>query len=353
MLVVAIAVGTPVLVGMVPPDIPRAGWTTLFALFLGVLLVAVGVSRTVVRYSAFAAAVLLCWAVVLTASTMQMLWILLVLLAAVSAYLVPIPAGLLVVAANTRVIAWIRAAHSDAFSESILVVGFYLLIQLATLLSSHALIREQHTRRELSAAHVDLRAASALLSESARTAERLRISRELHDLIGHQLTVLTLELEAARHREGEQGRSHVDRANQVARDLLRDVRATVGELRAAPSQLPEALREVVSDLPGLHTSVEIDDDLYLDEERTAAFVRAAQEIATNTIRHAEASNLRIVVRRDGSATVLTAVDDGYGDPNPVPGHGLSGLTERFEALGGAVTVEGRPSFRVTARVPLS
>lgn len=352
MLVGAIAVGTPVLIGMVPPDIPRAVWTTLFALFLGVLLVAVAAQRAPVRYAAFAVTVLLCWSVVLTATSMDMLWILLVLVAAVSAYLVPIPAGLLLVAANTGVIVWVKTARGDGLSESLVVVGFYLLIQLASLLSSHTLIREQHTRRELTAAHVELRAASALLSESARTAERLRISRELHDLIGHQLTVLTLELEAARHREGDQGRTHVDRANQVARDLLRDVRETVGELRAAPSQLPGALRQVVSDLPGLQATVDIDDDLCLDEERTAAFVRAAQEIATNTIRHAEARHLHIEVRNDGSATVLTAVDDGSGDPDPSPGHDLAGLTERFEALGGAVSIEGSPGFRVTARVPI-
>lgn len=353
MLVGGIAVGTPVLIGMVPPDISRAVWTTLFALFLGALLVAVAAQRTPVRHTAFTVAVLLCWSVVLTATSMEMLWILLVVLAAVSAYLVPIPVGLLVVAANTGVIIWIKTARGDSLSESAVVVGFYLLVQVASVLSAHALIREQHTRRELTAAHVELRAASALLSESARTAERLRISRELHDLIGHQLTVLTLELEAARHREGDQGRGHVDRADQVARDLLRDVRETVGELRAAPSHLPEALRQVVRDLPGLRATVEIDDDLRLDEERTAAFVRAAQEIATNTIRHAEARHLHIEVHHDGSATVLTAVDDGYGDPNPVPGHGLAGLTERFEALGGAVTIEGRSGFQVTARAPTS
>ena len=58
-------------------------------------------------------------------------------------------------------------------------------------------------RTELARAHVELRAAAVLLEQSARTAERLRISRELHDLIGHQLTVLTLSLEAARHLEGK------------------------------------------------------------------------------------------------------------------------------------------------------
>ena len=219
------------------------------------------------------------------------------------------------------------------------------------MLSSATLVREQRLRRELSQAHVDLRAASALLSESARTAERLRISRDLHDLIGHQLTVLTLELEAAKHREGERAREHVDRANQVARDLLADVRQTVSELRTASSDLSEALRQVVRDLPDLEVSVDVAPGVQVDEEQAAALVRAVQEIATNTLRHADARELWIEVAARPPGVVLTAVDDGRGYRELVPGNGLRGLAERFEALGGGVQFDGANGFRVTATVP--
>ncbi|MGO1226527.1 MAG: sensor histidine kinase [Brachybacterium sp.] len=145
--------------------------------------------------------------------------------------------------------------------------GFYLMIQLATVFSTLTLLREKRMRTELAQAHVDLKAAGILLAESTRTAERLRISRELHDLIGHQLTVLTLNLEAARHVGPDRAREHVARADAVARGLLRDVRSTVGELRTQPVDLQEALRSMVEGIPGLQVDIAVDPDLNLGEEQ--------------------------------------------------------------------------------------
>ncbi|NYE47581.1 signal transduction histidine kinase [Spinactinospora alkalitolerans] len=344
----------PILIGAAETTIPRGWWIVLFAVLIVALPIAgVGERPAGLRYAAFAVAVVSSWAVVLTAPSMGLLPVLLVLTAAVSVYIVPLRVGFAVVGLNTAVLASVMVQRAGAVTEAVIVTGFYLLIQLATLLSSVTLIREQRMRRELTEAHIELQAATVLLSESARTAERLRISRDLHDLIGHQLTVLTLELEAARHREGERAREHVDRANRVARDLLADVRATVGELRAESSDLTEALRQVVRDLPGLEVSIDVDSHVRVGEEQTAALVRAVQEIVTNTIRHADARELRIEVSSDGSGAVLAAVDDGRGACEPVLGNGLRGLTERFEALGGDVAFDGGEGFRVTARVPAS
>ena len=158
-------------------------------------------------------------------------------------------------------------------------------------------------------------------------------------------------MEAARHRDGKEARDHVDHANKVARDLLADVRSTVGELRTEPSHLSEALSQVVSKLPGLDVSIDVDADLQVDETQSAALVRAAQEIVTNTIRHADARELRLEISCDGTAAVLVAADDGRGAREPVLGNGLRGLTERFETLGGDVTFDGCDGFRVTARMP--
>lgn len=352
MLAVAVAVGGPALFGAVDPIIPRALWITLFVvLFVALLLAIVRERSDLPRYCLFATAVVTSWAVLLTTPHMGLLPVLLVIVAAVSVYIVPLRVGFAVVGLNTAVLALVMTLQHRELLDALITLGFYLLIQVASMLSSATLIREQRLRRELSQAHLDLRAASALLSESARTAERLRISRDLHDLIGHQLTVLTLELEAARHREGEQAREHVDRANQVARDLLSDVRHTVSELRTASSDLTEALRQVVRDLPDLEVTVDVDPDVQVDEEQAAALVRAVQEIATNTLRHADARELWIEVAARASGVVLTAVDDGRGYRELVPGNGLSGLTERFEALGGGVEFDGADGFRVVARVP--
>ncbi|PSL00233.1 signal transduction histidine kinase [Murinocardiopsis flavida] len=350
MLVVPLAVAGPILVGAVDVAIHRGWWIALFAAFIATLLLAVADGQPAARRrAAFALAVAASWGMVLTAQSMGLLPVVLVLVAAVSVYVVPLRAGFAVVGLNT-VVVLVSAWPDGAPSEVAIITGFYLLIQFSTLLSSVTLLRERRLRREATEAHIDLRAASVLLSESARTSERLRISRDLHDLIGHQLTVLTLELEAARHREGEKAREHVDRANRVARDLLADVRSTVGELRSGAPDLADALGQVVRDLPGLDVTIDAA-DVQVGEEETAALVRAVQEIVTNTIRHAGARELWIEVVSDESGTVLRAGDDGRGAPHPVPGNGLRGLRERFEALGGEVAFDGADGFRVTARVP--
>ena len=269
------------------------------------------------------------WTVVSTAPGMGLLPVLLVVVAAVSVYIVPLRVGLGVVVLNTVVIAWATAQQSGDTGATTLTSGFYLLIQLATLFSSVSLLREQRMRRELTEAHVELQAASVLLSESARTAERLRISRDLHDLIGHQLTVLALELETARHRDGEQAREHVERANGVARELLADVRSTVGELRVEPLDLAAALTRVVRDLPGLEVQIDVAPDVDVGEEQAAAFVRAVQEIVTNALRHAGARTLRIEVSSERGGAVLSAVDDGAGARKLTVGNGLRGLGGTF------------------------
>lgn len=354
MLVVSFAVASPALFGAVELLIPRYWWITIFVLFLATLLAATAGQRSrLLRFGGYAIAVISAWVIVLTAPGMGLLLVLLVVTAATSVYVVPLWAGLSVVVLNTIIVVVATASNAPQPGETVIFTGFYLLIQLASLLSSATLLREQRMRRELAEANVDLQAAGILLSESARTAERLRISRELHDLIGHQLTVLTLELETARHLEGGDSHDHLERADRVARELLRDVRATVGQLRTQAPDLEKALSALAAAAPGLDVKVEVSPRVRLDEEESAVFVRAAQEIVTNTLRHADAHQLWFEVTADSHGTALNARDDGRGASDVTFGNGLEGLRERFVALGGEMTVSGSDGFRVTARVPSS
>jgi len=352
MLVVSVGVAAPTLFGAGDPAIPRVWWIALFALFLSALLTATMVrSPAVVARGAYAVAVVSVWVAVLTARNTGLLLILLVVTAATSVYLFPLWVGLTVAVLNTAVVLAVTLPGSVNPTEPALVTGFYLLIQVATVLSSATLIRERRMRRELAAAHVELQAASILLSESARTAERLRISRDLHDLLGHQLTLLTLELETARHVDAIAARAHLDRADRVARDLLRDVRDTVGQLRAEAPDLETALRQIIATVPGLAVSLAVSPEVRIGEEQRVALIRAAQEIVTNTLRHADATRLRIDVTSEGDVVTLRAEDDGCGAADVVLGNGLSGLRERLVALGGEIAFDGRGGFAVVARVP--
>lgn len=354
MLVVCFGVGSPVMLGFVEPDIPPPLWIGLFVTVLVAAFVSVAQpNRAVVRQAAYGAAVVAGWSLVISAPGAGMLPILLVVIAALGAEVVRLQVNLAVVALNTAVIvlAWARV-RDDPF-DLIFSGSFYGLIQVATLLSLAASRREKRLQQQLMQAHVDLQAASMLLAGAARTAERLRIARELHDLIGHQLTVLTLELEAARHRQGEAARQHVDRADSVARSVLADVRTTVGALRAEPAaDLAETLRSIGRDIPGLAVTVEVGADVEADEEQAAALIRTVQEIITNTLRHARAREVCVAVVRDGDTIRLTAVDDGQGADEVVPGNGLRGIAERFAAFDGHVSYDGRSGFRVAAWMPL-
>lgn len=354
MLVVCLGVGAPVLIGAVEPDIPYTAWTAAFVLgFVAMLLTAVFEGRPDTWRMTYAATVVLTWVVVVTAPNAGLLPVLLIVVATLGSDGLKLPANLMVIALNTGVLglAWVRIDGEPV--DLFIGVGFYGLVQVATVFLLNATQHERRMRRELTEANVELQAASVLLEDSARTAERLRISRELHDSIGHQLTVLTLELEAARHRQGEAAHENVERANRVARDLLSDVRSTVDTLRSEPStDLAESLRSIGRNVPELDVTVEISDDVTADEEQTGALVRAMQEVVTNTLRHAEARELWVDVERAGDAIRLTAVDDGTGAGELVVGNGLRGLSERFAALGGEVDYNGAEGFRVTATVPV-
>ncbi|WP_049560899.1 sensor histidine kinase [Nonomuraea sp. SBT364] len=353
-LLVCIAVGTPTLLGWGGTRVPQPVWGALFVALLATLFAAAVWEdhRPRTAWACYGASVVLGWLTLLTAPDAGWLPILLVFTASMGAYVAPRWAGPVVIALNCVVIAAAATLGGVPHSGTALHTLLYLLIQTAGLLSSLSIIREQRMRRELAEAHLELRAASVILADTARAHERLRIARELHDLMGHQLTALTLELEVARHHDGPAARRHVERADRVARNLLRDVRATVGQLRADAPDLRESLAAVVRDIPGLDIGMWIDDAVRPSEEVTLTLVRVVQEIITNTVRHAGATSLRIRIESTPDQVVrLTSVDDGRGSPRLRLGNGLHGLRERIDAIGGDVRLDGSDGFRVTATLP--
>lgn len=334
--------------------IPVGWWLACYAVFFAALVTTMWLAEIVsrrLRSLAFAVQVVAAPVLVLAAPGFGWTSILLVFNAAMSAGLVRPPVAAALIAANTAVIA-AAASPSPSALEIAMGAMLYLVLQAAAYLSLLAMLREGEARLRLSEANVRLRAAAALLAESSRTQERLRIARELHDLVGHQLTVLSLELEIASHQAKGAAAESVGRARAVTRGLLADVRGTVGEMRGGDRRLGEALATVVADLPEPSVHLRVDEAAVVDEARTAALVRCAQEVITNAIRHSHAANLWIEVADEGDALVFEARDDGVGAREVVLGNGLRGIAERIEALGGTVEFRGRDGFRVRAEVPV-
>jgi len=216
--------------------------------------------------------------------------------------------------------------------------------------------RERASREELAAANRELHATRALLAETSRVEERLRISRDLHDSLGHHLTALSLRLDvASRLVDGAAG-EHVQQAYALTRLLLSDVRDAVGQLRERGTvDVVNAIRALAAATQGLTVHVDAPAVLEIpDAARAHALLRSVQEIITNTTKHAAASNLWIDVEARNDGIALHARDDGRGAIAVREGHGLMGMRERFEEHLGHVefeTHEGR-GFEVRGFIPI-
>ncbi|NBD08980.1 sensor histidine kinase [Corallococcus sp. Z5C101001] len=224
---------------------------------------------------------------------------------------------------------------SHALIQGLIFIGF----QGFTLASAVVMVREAQAGRELARLHAELQSTQVLLAAREREGERLRIARELHDSLGHHLTALSLNLEAAAYTAKDTpSAEHLRRAREAARTLLSEVRETVSALRDTPPPLRASLHALAANTPGLTVDLDIPEDLALaSSEATHSLIRCVQEVLTNTLRHALATRLWIRVESTpaGGVRVVTR-DDGRGATTPTPGAGLTGMRERFTRLGGDV-----------------
>lgn len=240
----------------------------------------------------------------------------------------------------------------EAVMQSLLYGGFSMFIFVTSLVAR----QQTEARDEQRRLNSELRATRALLAESARVNERTRISRELHDLLGHQLTALTLNLEVAGHLAEGQALEHVKRSHTLAKLLLGNVREVVSQLRETGAiDLAAALRPLTENVPSLDIQLEIEDPLNVeDPQRAHVLLRCTQEIITNAVRHAGARHLWIKVYREApDRVVVEARDDGVGADMVDVGNGLRGMRERLQQCGGQLQIETRPGegFRLRATVP--
>ncbi|NNE06134.1 MAG: sensor histidine kinase [Xanthomonadales bacterium] len=253
-------------------------------------------------------------------------------------------------------LAWIVSRiPTIEFTDAALTAGVFLGISLFVFVGSVATLRQNDARDQLRKMNSELRATQALLTENTRMAERLRIARELHDLVGHHLTALTLNLEVVTHLVDGKVLEHVQQARSLAKMLLADVREVVSDMRRGDQvDLGRALKTLVEGVPEPRIHLDLPSDLIMiDPHQAHILLRCVQEIITNSVRHANASNLwiRLSMSRDGVA--MSARDDGRGVSRVQAGNGLRGMQERLTQLGGKLEVESQKGagFTLHAWVP--
>jgi two-component system, NarL family, sensor histidine kinase DesK len=232
---------------------------------------------------------------------------------------------------NAAIRQWLEPTSLFWFEPAV-----YFTFSLFAMASSRNAIVAEQAREELTQRNAELEATQSLLSASAKESERLRIARDLHDSMGHHLTALALQLEILQHQQGDAAKQTQEQARQLVKLLLADVRATVSNLRAEHSlHVHTLLAPLLRSTPRLDILSDIPDDVSIHDARVAeALLRATQEIITNTWRHANANQLQIRVEEAAGQLILEAHDDGHIAEQWQPGHGLTGLRERVDALAG-------------------
>lgn len=201
-------------------------------------------------------------------------------------------------------------------------------------------ISAERARAELAVVNADLLATRSLLAESARDGERLRLSRELHDVAGHKLTALKLNLAALARDPRYANEAPVALCARLADELLADIRGVVQQMRADEGlELAPAITALASPFPRPRLHLQIDEDARVGSLAQAeALLRTVQEGLTNAARHSQAGNLWVVLRREAGGLRLDIRDDGRGRGELKPGNGLGGMRERLEAAGGGLDV---------------
>jgi two-component system sensor histidine kinase DesK len=202
---------------------------------------------------------------------------------------------------------------------------------------------------------VELRLSHDEVRRLAATAERERIGRDLHDLLGHTLSLITLKLELSRKlfdRDGEAARRELEEAERVARHALAEVRAAVTGIRATDLAAELAAAKLLLESSDVMLEYgSLPDSLPVPIERCLALV--LREAVTNIARHARANRASVTIEVVGDTLQLRVEDNGRGGIGE-HGNGLCGMRERVHALGGVLQVESPTGqgTRLRISVPL-
>jgi signal transduction histidine kinase len=284
--------------------------------------------------------------------------ILLMVAACVMPWLLPVGLGMALLIGGQFALAPIfvvgqQFGWPEAILQSMLYAGFSAFVFVTSLVARQQSMAREDQRR----LNAELRATRALLAESARVNERTRISRELHDLLGHHLTALSLNLEVAGHLVDGAPREHINQAHTLARLLLSDVREVVSRLRDDDAiDMAATLLPLADNVPGLRIDMRMPEPFLLDDpERAHVLLRCTQEIITNAVRHAHATALELDYRVENGVVRLRARDDGRGAQGAVAaGNGLRGIRERLDGYGGRLDIDPEPErgFALTLSLPL-
>ncbi len=292
-----------------------------------------------------------------------------------------ISVGILVYIAAVLNLGWLNDWHwSQVYVSLLSLFPAFLFVGLFSLVfrvlevqkerAEHLLHRLEVSNADLERAHAQLQDYANEVEELTIVRERTRLAREIHDTLGHYLSILNIQLETiGKLQERDPGRAaaEVAEARRVASQSMQEVRNAVAALRPtsiAELSFAEAItqlgKEFERNAPETVLTLDLETEIpALSPDISVALYRAVQETLTNIRKHAEASKVLVRLRYEDGMIDLLVLDNGKGAARSASEHqgggfGLVGLRERIELLGGQVsygpTEQG--GYRVTVRVPL-
>ncbi len=253
---------------------------------------------------------------------------------------------------------------------NLMTVICFVLCCISIIVNKEEIIEKNlELNKKLETANLDLQKANVELEKSltdnarlAEIRERNRIAREIHDTLGHTLTGLAAGIDACIALAGDERtplRNQLDLLSKVSRNSIKDIRMSVSSLRPdAPDRLnlKSAIEELVENTRRV-ASVNIifdceDSNLKFDEDEEMAIYRIIQESLTNAIRHGNAGNIEVAVKKNFGSIGLMIHDDGIGCEKIEAGFGLRHIRERVNMLKGQVNFRSENGFIVEAMIPI-
>lgn len=241
----------------------------------------------------------------------------------------------------------------------------FALVLVFVLLLVGAVLAEHQSREQLTVAHRRLRQYALRIENQATLEERNRIAREIHDSVGHYLTAQSIQLENVAlflAENPQRAANHLQKARQLGKEALENVRHSVATLRNHPLQgrslaveLDKSIGEFKKTM-GIEIESRIQLSSSLSDEVTTALYRVIQEALTNIAKHSQATRAYLSLQQKGARIYLRIKDNGCGfEPlENTTGFGLQGMRERVEALGGIFDAIAAPGegCHITVEIPI-
>jgi len=236
------------------------------------------------------------------------------------------------------------------------VIIIYGTFNILALLAHFHLIEEQNSKDQTVQLYRELKATQSLLKATTERNERIRIARDLHDSLGHQLTALSLQLEVASHIEADAKDLHLEQAKKISKSLLSDIRETVSDIRRKDDrELGVALRALATAIPNLEVILTINlEESCVDATQIEVIFRSVQEALTNVAKHSKADKCYIDLDNDACFIHVSIIDNGKKIDSLNPGNGLKGMAERIKGIDGSlVYLSCNTGFDIQIKLPIS